>query len=171
MHATALLDELVTEFKKYLALPDGAAEALALCRQIAEALEAAHDSGIIHRDLKPANIMVASSASGREFVSLLDFGIARSLVAPQDVITKDNVVVTVDAVVYYQATDPVKLKYNVANFINAELFTDDVPANLPARAYLQNGERQFDGVRFLAAGRPVRLRVGDADDPSVPVTF
>lgn len=40
-------------------------------------------------------------------------------VPPQDVITKDNVVVTVDAVVYYQATDPVKLKYNVANFISA----------------------------------------------------
>ena len=40
-------------------------------------------------------------------------------VPPQEVITKDNVVVTVDAVVYYQATDPVKLKYNVANFMLA----------------------------------------------------
>jgi regulator of protease activity HflC (stomatin/prohibitin superfamily) len=40
-------------------------------------------------------------------------------VPPQEVITKDNVVVTVDAVVYYQATDPVKLSYNVANFIVA----------------------------------------------------
>jgi len=37
-------------------------------------------------------------------------------VPPQEVITKDNVAVTVDAVVYYEATDPVKLKYNVANF-------------------------------------------------------
>lgn len=40
-------------------------------------------------------------------------------VPPQEVITRDNVVVTVDAVVYYQATDPVKLKYNVSNFILA----------------------------------------------------
>ncbi len=40
-------------------------------------------------------------------------------VPPQEVITKDNVVVTVDAVVYYQATDPTKLVYNVANFIIA----------------------------------------------------
>ncbi len=40
-------------------------------------------------------------------------------VPPQEVITKDNVVVTVDAVVYYQATDPVKLAYNVANFLIA----------------------------------------------------
>jgi regulator of protease activity HflC (stomatin/prohibitin superfamily) len=40
-------------------------------------------------------------------------------VPPQEVITKDNVVVTVDAVVYYQATDPVKLVYNVQNFVLA----------------------------------------------------
>lgn len=40
-------------------------------------------------------------------------------VPPQEVITKDNVVVTVDAVIYYEATDPVKLKYNVANFVLA----------------------------------------------------
>jgi regulator of protease activity HflC (stomatin/prohibitin superfamily) len=40
-------------------------------------------------------------------------------VPPQEVITRDNVGVTVDAVVYYQATDPVKLKYNVANFMVA----------------------------------------------------
>ena len=40
-------------------------------------------------------------------------------VPPQEVITKDNVVVTVDAVIYYEATDPVKLKYAVGNFILA----------------------------------------------------
>jgi regulator of protease activity HflC (stomatin/prohibitin superfamily) len=40
-------------------------------------------------------------------------------VPPQEVITKDNVAVVVDAVIYYEATDPVKLKYNVANFVLA----------------------------------------------------
>jgi len=40
-------------------------------------------------------------------------------VQPQEVITKDNVAVTVDAVIYYEATDPVKLQYNVGNFILA----------------------------------------------------
>jgi regulator of protease activity HflC (stomatin/prohibitin superfamily) len=40
-------------------------------------------------------------------------------VPPQEVITKDNVVVTVDAIVYYEATDPIKLVYNVADFYNA----------------------------------------------------
>jgi regulator of protease activity HflC (stomatin/prohibitin superfamily) len=40
-------------------------------------------------------------------------------VPPQEVITKDNVVVAVDAVVYYEPTDPQRLAYNVANFILA----------------------------------------------------
>lgn len=40
-------------------------------------------------------------------------------VPPQGVITKDNVVVDVDAVVYYEVTDPVKVSYNVANFYMA----------------------------------------------------
>lgn len=40
-------------------------------------------------------------------------------VPPQEVITKDNVVVTVDAVIYYEPTDPVKLLYNVGDFILA----------------------------------------------------
>ncbi len=40
-------------------------------------------------------------------------------VPPQEVITKDNVVVTVDAVIYYEVTDPVKVLYNVKNFYMA----------------------------------------------------
>ena len=42
-------------------------------------------------------------------------------VPPQDVITKDNVMVNVDAVIYFQITDPTKVVYNVANFALASL--------------------------------------------------
>lgn len=81
-------------------------------------------------------------------------------VPPQEVITKDNVVVTVDAVVYYEATDPVRLIYNVADFHRAA-------TNL-AQTNLRNviGEMELDGALTSRETINTKLRevLDDATD-------
>jgi serine/threonine protein kinase/Tol biopolymer transport system component len=73
---------LVMEFVDGLTLADRVAqgkipvdEALPVAKQIADALEAAHDQGIVHRDLKPANIKVRADGT----VKVLDFGLAKAM--------------------------------------------------------------------------------------------
>jgi serine/threonine protein kinase len=61
--------------------PISVGDALAIARQIAEALDVAHEKGIVHRDLKPSNITVTPTG----LVKVLDFGVAK-IVAPVSVL-------------------------------------------------------------------------------------
>jgi serine/threonine-protein kinase len=75
---TALVMELVEGDDLSQRIAHGAIpidEALPIAKQIAEALEAAHEQGIIHRDLKPANIKVRPDGT----VKVLDFGLAKAM--------------------------------------------------------------------------------------------
>jgi serine/threonine protein kinase len=75
---TALVMELVegpTLATRIAAGPLSIDDVLPIARQIAEALEAAHEQGIVHRDLKPANIKVRTDGT----VKVLDFGLAKAM--------------------------------------------------------------------------------------------
>jgi len=75
---SALVMELVEGEDLSAVIARGAlplADALPMARQIADALEAAHEQGIVHRDLKPANIKVRADGT----VKVLDFGLAKAI--------------------------------------------------------------------------------------------
>ncbi len=68
-------ESLSDRLKREKRIPLG--QAMSIGAQIADALNASHQQGIIHRDLKPENIFLCHRGANREFVKVLDFGLAK----------------------------------------------------------------------------------------------
>lgn len=65
--------------KELEAGPLGFARTISIARQLLHALHAIHEGEIIHRDIKPTNVMLTTRSGERDFVKLMDFGIARAV--------------------------------------------------------------------------------------------
>jgi eukaryotic-like serine/threonine-protein kinase len=89
LHGESLTDTLAP--KKPLAFE----RILHIGIQIAHALEATHQKGIVHRDLKDANVFLTTRAGQKDFVKILDFGIAKLLdgTSPDVIKTKDGAMI------------------------------------------------------------------------------
>ncbi|HEX5409871.1 MAG TPA: serine/threonine-protein kinase [Gemmatimonadaceae bacterium] len=70
-----------------------AAEAAEITRQVADALEAAHEMGIVHRDLKPDNIMIARGRNGADLAKVVDFGIAKATSGDDQKVTRTGLAI------------------------------------------------------------------------------
>ena len=92
--------------------PIAIAETLAIAKQIADALEAAHEKGIVHRDLKPANVKVCPDGT----VKVLDFGLAKAMASTDGVASN----VTISPTITSPAMTQVGMLLGTAAYMSPE---------------------------------------------------
>ena len=78
-YAMELLDGITLQMLLTRFGPQPASRVVFILRQICECLDEAHANGILHRDLKPSNVMLCEFARRRDFVKVIDFGLAKHL--------------------------------------------------------------------------------------------
>jgi serine/threonine-protein kinase len=59
-------------------------EAVSIVKSVLDGLEAAHAQGIVHRDVKPSNVLLAKGQGGERIPKLIDFGIAKAVIGPEE---------------------------------------------------------------------------------------
>jgi serine/threonine protein kinase len=147
-------------------------EAIAIARQIAEALEAAHEAGIIHRDLKPANIKVRPDGLAK----VLDFGIAKSVAPPggaiSDVVTatandtRAGVVIGTAAYMSPEQARGLSVTENGREAGHDLLATIKLPNIFRPKSYLAKMHRS--GFRAFPRSYWIALRTSPARRASLP---
>ncbi|MBL8608877.1 MAG: protein kinase [Myxococcales bacterium] len=128
-------------------------EVVTVVSQLARALARAHDKGIVHRDLKPANVFLCREAGDQMFVKLVDFGIAKTSRAAEELSrsTKEG---TVLGTAYYMSPEQIRGDRNID--ARSDLWSVGVLVY-----EVLTGAMPFDGETFgavamaIARGAPV----------------
>jgi serine/threonine-protein kinase len=110
------------------------ARVLAIASQVADALAASHTHGIIHRDLKPENIFLIQKGASKDFVKVLDFGLAK-LTLGDDKVSHKTRTGSVMGTPYYMSPEQCEGKPNIDHradiyslgIIMFEMMTGKVP--------------------------------------------
>ncbi|HMK74327.1 MAG TPA: protein kinase [Myxococcaceae bacterium] len=116
------------------------ARAVDIARQVARALGAAHHVGVVHRDVKPDNLFLVRRGNERDFVKVLDFGVAKLMTPLGDLPLTSTVEGTIVGTPSYMAPEQ-------ANGLGADARTDQYALGCVLHEMLA-GEPPFSGTSF-----------------------